>query len=1169
MSQLSIAVAGGIAGAVIGSFIPGVGPLLGAQIGFTGGAILGGVLFGSDQEVVGARVTDLRVSSSAEGKPIPIPYGTIRLGTNTIWGDEIREVKKTEEVGGKGAAGVKSVEFTYFGNWCEGICEGPVDYVTRIWFDDKLVFDLTDLDGSFAGGILHASLIDVDAAFPEDSLLADAVFTEDGGVEVDTVDFGHIRIYLGTEKQMPDPMIAADSRIGLKFSGSPSPDTFDVVPAFRGLCYIAFQDVPLANYGNRLPQVNVEVTTSAVDAFPEIGVNIPNVKQPHIFERNLQILKIGTLHIDVFDLPNSAENPEDFGVYNNEFHEPSRVDSPGNRQFDVTMDLGDGAIRAFNGDTGQLLWTAPGYGSFGAGRIIDWPSQIFRVRTIGYLGVVGEEVASLNAKDGTIRAGPFATLNGGLPQKFLQIVDKELYALWPLFGGLYIEKVDPLTLASLGLWVVVDLGSPNISEGFMTHDPLTNSLLVHDDLGTLHRFRINDKVVDATVQAAFMFGTAETLSDRNFRAGPHDGRLWGQISTAPAGGEYREIDTINMRIVRDVKPGSDGWPSVHLNARGVLYDKKNHALILGNDFAGAQIQWIFLDRKTVSPITLQEIVDDISDRCGVSAADRDTSALAGITLTGYALGQRITGRRGIESLMAFNFGIRDTDFKAQAYLVGGDSVGTIPEADLGVSDDPSGTVPKIIETRQDPITLPEAVTIAYFDRLRDHQPATETVKRPREVIPSRDLETIQFPVVFEGGTKARQAAERILYTTYARQTHYGLSTFYRHIAFQAGDVIDFTADSVSYKMLIDRDTLTEGMIYGLQGLSEVPAVQDPVQISAGGIGFNRPGLPSTGIVKLFVLDAPLIRDQDDGLVIHFAVGVRTLSGVTGVQIIQSLDGGINYTKTIAVFNADEFTDWGYTTTVLPAPIVDFSCYDRDSTVNIKMVKGVLSSAPLLDVNNGVNSVIIGDSGRWEYLKFVDALALGQDSYTIEFFSRGRRGTNLHLADHVNADNFIVMNRKHMKAVTFDVADVGTTLYFKAVPFGQLESLASPHIITFAGESLKPYTVTLVKGSHDGAGTWTITWMNRTRVGGKWSDLVGPSIGEASEVYDLEMLDGPGGSVVHTQNGLTTKTATITPADIEAGIGSPAQDITTISVKIYQVSATVGRGFSEEHRVGDI
>ncbi len=103
---------------------------------------------------------------------------------------------------------MRSVEYRYYANAAYAICEGEITRVGRIWADGK---------------------------------------------ELDQSDYT-IRVYRGDEDQTADGLIAG------KEGGS------DETPAYRGTAYIVFENMPLANFGNRLPQLNFEVFR-AVDDF--------------------------------------------------------------------------------------------------------------------------------------------------------------------------------------------------------------------------------------------------------------------------------------------------------------------------------------------------------------------------------------------------------------------------------------------------------------------------------------------------------------------------------------------------------------------------------------------------------------------------------------------------------------------------------------------------------------------------------------------------------------------------------------------------------------------------------------------------------------------------------------------------------------------------------------
>jgi hypothetical protein len=206
MAALVLSAAGAAAGNAV--FGP-VGAIAGRLVGALAGNAIDRALFGSRQEIAqeGPRLADLAVMASTEGAPIPRVYGRARLPGQVVWATNLEEVVSTASQmaggGGKGMGGGPAVTtntttYSYFANLAVGLCEGPIGAVLRIWADGKPL-DLTSLT---------------------------------------------IRTYSGDETQAPDPLIVAKD---------------GDVPAYRGLAYVVFERLPLADFGNRIPQLSFEV----------------------------------------------------------------------------------------------------------------------------------------------------------------------------------------------------------------------------------------------------------------------------------------------------------------------------------------------------------------------------------------------------------------------------------------------------------------------------------------------------------------------------------------------------------------------------------------------------------------------------------------------------------------------------------------------------------------------------------------------------------------------------------------------------------------------------------------------------------------------------------------------------------------------------------------------
>lgn len=224
MATLALAAAGAAAGnallpaglSVLGTTLSGA--TIGAQIGALAGSYVDQALLGTSgrqRSFSGPRLKDLAVTSSTEGAPIPRIYGQVRLGGQIIWARDIQEVVVTTRAGGRskggagssrGAATVTQTEYRYYATFAVAIAEGEISGIGRVWADGQEL-DLTSVTW---------------------------------------------RLYRGTETQMPDTLIAAIEGAGR-------------APAFRGVAYVVFEQLALADFGNRIPQLSFEVSRVADD----------------------------------------------------------------------------------------------------------------------------------------------------------------------------------------------------------------------------------------------------------------------------------------------------------------------------------------------------------------------------------------------------------------------------------------------------------------------------------------------------------------------------------------------------------------------------------------------------------------------------------------------------------------------------------------------------------------------------------------------------------------------------------------------------------------------------------------------------------------------------------------------------------------------------------------
>jgi len=182
-----------------------VGTILGGPVGGAIGSLLGQSI---DQQLFGPgprqgpRLGDLAVQTSTYGTPIPRLFGSMRVAGSIIWSTDLQESSQTQ--GAKGQP--DTVTYSYSVSFAVALSSRPIRDVKRIWADGKLIRNAA---GEFT----------VNTTF---------------------------RLYGGSEDQPVDPLIASIEGI-------------DSAPAYRGSALAVFEQLDLAEFGNRIPFLTFEV----------------------------------------------------------------------------------------------------------------------------------------------------------------------------------------------------------------------------------------------------------------------------------------------------------------------------------------------------------------------------------------------------------------------------------------------------------------------------------------------------------------------------------------------------------------------------------------------------------------------------------------------------------------------------------------------------------------------------------------------------------------------------------------------------------------------------------------------------------------------------------------------------------------------------------------------
>jgi len=181
-----------------------VGGPVGAMIGGLVGRAADGAILGGGRRREGPRLTELALQTSSYGQQVPRVWGRMRVAGTVFWATDLKEARSVSR-GAKGQPATAT--YSYSASFAVLLAARRVRRLGRIWADGRL------LRG--AAGDVKVSL-------------------------------GGLRLHPGTEDQAPDPLIAAAEGVGR-------------TPAQRGHAYAVFEDLALAEFGNRIPQMTFEL----------------------------------------------------------------------------------------------------------------------------------------------------------------------------------------------------------------------------------------------------------------------------------------------------------------------------------------------------------------------------------------------------------------------------------------------------------------------------------------------------------------------------------------------------------------------------------------------------------------------------------------------------------------------------------------------------------------------------------------------------------------------------------------------------------------------------------------------------------------------------------------------------------------------------------------------
>lgn len=734
---------GNVIGAVIGV---GVSFLSGGAIPYTWGwmigSAVGGMLFPA-KGPAGPRLSDLKVQASEYGRPIPIVYSVCAVAGNVMWASDIIE-REGSSGGGKG--GAESTSYSYFANFAVAICEGEVA-LGRIWAgpDKRLIYDPSGA-GTLEGG-------------------------------------GTLTFYSGSETQTADPLMESFEGVGS-------------VPAYRGIAYVVFEEFPLANDGNRIPFLTIEVGQEGNSAPENLGT----------------VWFHKTIVTDDYVLVGY------FGSY----------------QGVIARNLSDYSF-AHNIALAAVDWSASD--------VVFWDEtndSIVRAhqstqtytRTVLTSGVVTTHTLAGLPAAASIVAGlfyggdyVFGLHNSATGETLIVVVDPATNTITTTYtfdaGGE--TFTGPLLAPPIGNFLVgattskirrydldgsitsIDLGAKAGSGA------IANAVKL--DQSTGHVWHLSESGSDLVVSVThtttgLMLST--TLSPNPF---------WPDLAYEPwlfvpgdGGARPNRVYVVGQkggtwedRYV-EFDPDAGGYIGTYdgtyhgTNEFGAVIFNPTTEKLVAFRYMGQYAVSATLDPTTIpfstaymggadsslAKQTLAQVVADLSTRAGLSAPQYDVTALTD-TVDGFMVGQQMPVREALAALApAYFFDAVESQGVVKFVKRGGAIAVVVPDADVGAYESGSEGPDALTTVRRMEDELPATLNVNYTLEATDYSPATKYARRL--VGASGSEETLEFPLVLSD-TKAQEVAEVNLHSAWVGRITYQFSLPRKYSYLEPTDII--------------------------------------------------------------------------------------------------------------------------------------------------------------------------------------------------------------------------------------------------------------------------------------------------------------------------------------------------------------------------------------------
>lgn len=1115
----------GVVGAAVGSMFFGM-----TSLGWAVGSSLGNVFFAEklpDINQQAPRLSDLKIQTSTYGTIIPDLYGTYRISGNIIYSSGIRETQHQEEQesGNKGGGGQKITQTTFtYSVDCTAIalCKGKTKAVRRIWADGVLVYDISTTNNSIV-----------------DDLGADFTF------------------YDGSETQMPDSTIESILGVGetpayrgisyivlkdldlSKYNNRMPNFTFEVIRT----------DVNISQINGNYYSYKSEIIDN-VSIEPKNNNLIYNKYNNYIYSYGYLSTYSSGNYIYIYKI-----NPDDMSVVNKIYIKTynflqSQLFYAGPTVF--LNNNGDLVVER-NSDidsTAKSFFVTYDKDTFSVKGVFDYQSvkNYFNYYNSNYnFNPSTRKIINIPLYSSNIFLSQPNLNDGGILNVVEFLDDGSLYSIYQDYTrpNNYINnEFYDINYKDYKIYFITHQGSGSV--GYNSDNNNTEVLkIAYFDVNTrMFTFTNNivselsnnnsyvyDMYIDSQNEMMYLLmkddrGVSTTTKvvkydiNNNLVISRIDlGYFCRKFNINKKTKKFFGVDVNNKEIVYySLKNGTVSRSSYFynvgdnplnnnaINSCSSTYHEEFDKYFINattNDITNPD-KFLFAiynhigERLNSGNMNLKDVVDDLVSKSGIDMNDINTSELSTKYVNGYVVGNKATIRSCLEQLsLAYNFYAVESDFKVKFKFNGSDSIKQISKDELGASfyskENNFDNLLSISRTQE--IELPKSLNVIYSDIEKDYQENTQ--ESIRHIDTTENTASFTMPLALYKD-EAKEITERLLYNNWIKRDHFEFSLYPKYLMLEPGDVIDIndTETLNTYKLVINEVDNDRGILK-IKATTEDKTVYNQ-DVGGASSSNNSQEIKYISGTKTIFLDIPILRNEDNDAGNYITVLKDNLTGSwNGSSLFSSSEEFGNYSNEISFYKNCTF---GVSLTNL-GTFTDSNIFDCFNEFNVKLLTGTLESRSEEDVLNGYNLAKIGN----EIIQFKNAELIDTDTYKISGLLRGRFGTVDSINNHVENEEFILLNTQTLKRINKDFNNTNLKKYYKNVSFGK--SLSSTYPINFTNTSIgqKCYKVFNVVSNRDNNGTLNIKWDRSDRGVNRINDYV-DIIKLDEELYEIEILD---------------------------------------------------------------